>query len=256
MRTPGWRVIALGTSLAAACTCSKSSPASSEAPVAASVPAKPVVAPPAHGDGVIRGTVTMTGTPPPVQALKRGSDPVCAKTPMNDEQLLVEQGKVQNVFVRVVDLSPSAPPTEALIVDQRDCMYRPRIQGAVAGQPVLIRNQDGTLHNVHGYFGTKTLFNNAQPARSNPVSKAFADVGVIKLKCDVHPWMVGFVGVAANPFFAVTDAAGAFEIKGLPAGTYTVETWHEKLGSKSQKVTVGSAPAAVTFTYSADDRGS
>jgi len=130
-------------------------------------------------------------------------------------------------------------PTSDVMVDQKDCMYRPRVQGAVEGQKIMVRNDDGTLHNVHTYDGTKTLFNQAQPPKSPAIEKPIPKTAnVVKLKCDVHPWMIGYVIVSKSPYFAVSHDTGQFEIKDVPAGTYTVEAWHEKLGTKTEQVTV------------------
>src|SRR5262249_22722942 len=130
-------------------------------------------------------------------------------------------------------------PTGDVTVDQKECMYRPRVQGAVEGQKIMVRNDDGTLHNVHTYDGTKTLFNQAQPPKSAPIEKPLPKTAnVVKLKCYAHPRMIGYVVVNKNPFFAVSQDTGTFAIKDIPAGTYTVEAWHEKLGTQTAQVTV------------------
>jgi plastocyanin len=209
-----------------------------------------------QGKGNISGEVTLTGTPPVMQPLKRGADPVCAKTPMNDESAIVHDGRVENVVVRVKNAPDAPTPAAPVVLEQKDCMYRPRVQGAIQGQQVIVKNEDGTLHNVHSYEGTKTLFNQAQPQKSAPIEKKLDGPGVVKLKCDVHPWMTGYVSVTNNPYFAVTGAGGAFEIKDVPAGQYTLEAWHEKFGTKTVTVTVAPGETAkVTVSYSADDRG-
>ena len=128
----------------------------------------------AFAAGSIEGTVAFSGTPPKPQKLNRKSDPVCAKKDFNDESVLLSSsGKaLQNVLVRVKDAPASATaPTEDVMVDQKDCMYRPRVQGGVVGQKIKVRNDDPTLHNVHTYEGTKTLFNQAQPPGSAPIEK-------------------------------------------------------------------------------------
>lgn len=193
--------------------------------------------------GTIAGTAAFSGTALKPAKLNRKSDPVCAKKEMNDESvMLTKDGKaVQNVMVRVTKGATGAAkaPAEDVMVDQKECMYRPRVQGAVEGQKIKIRNDDGTLHNVHTYEGTKTLFNQAQPPGSAPIEKALPKTAdVVKLKCDVHPWMLGYVIVNKNPYFSVTKDDGKFEIKDVPAGKYTIEAWHEKLGTKTQEVTV------------------
>jgi plastocyanin len=191
-----------------------------------------------------------------MEPLKRGSDPICAKTAMNDESALVHDGKIENVVVRIKG-APNAPsPDATLEVDQKDCMYRPRVQAAVGGQSLVVKNTDATLHNVHGYAGAKTLFNRAQPPASQPINSKLDDGTVMKLKCDVHPWMTGYVVVSNNGLFAVTRADGKFTIQNVPAGTYTLEAWHEKFGLKTINVTVNPKETSkADVTYAADDRG-
>ena len=208
----------------------------------------------AFAAGSIEGTALFSGTPPKPQKLNRKSDPVCAKKDFNDESILLgKSGKeLQNVLVRVKDGPAGKAPTDDVLVDQKDCMYRPRVQGGVVGQKIQVKNDDGTLHNVHSYEGTKTLFNQAQPPGSAPIEKPLPKVDdLVKLKCDVHPWMAGFVVLNKNPYFAVTKEDGTFTIKDVPAGTYTIEAWHEKLGTKTQQVTVTEGkPAVAKFDFS------
>jgi hypothetical protein len=244
----------------AACQAKNDTLAPPAAPPAAPAPApSPAPAPAAApaGKGTISGEVTLTGTPPVMEPLKRGADPICAKTAMNDESALVKDGKIENVVLRVKGAPTTPPPATPIEVDQKDCMYRPRVQAGTTGQYVRVCNDDGTLHNVHAYEGTTTLFNQAQPPGSQPIEKSSpAKPQVVKLKCDVHPWMTGFVVLGDSPYFAVTKADGKFEIPGVPAGTYTLEAWHEKFGAKSVQVTVTpNETAKAAIAYSADDRG-
>jgi len=204
--------------------------------------------------GAIEGTVSFSGTPPKPQKLNRKSDPVCAKKDFNDESILLSKSgkELQNVLVRVKTAPAGKAPAEDVVVGQKDCMYRPRVQGAVEGQKIKVQNEDPTLHNVHTYEGTKTLFNQAQPPGSAAIEKPLPKTEeVVKLKCDVHPWMAAFVVMNKNPYFAVTKEDGTFQIKDVPAGTYTVEAWHEKLGTKTQQVTVTEGkPAQAKFDFS------
>jgi plastocyanin len=200
-------------------------------------------APAGTGNGSIEGQVAFAGVPPEMQPLKRGSDPICSKTEAKDEQVLVKDGKLQNVVVRLTKNAPSGGPvpSDPVVVDQQGCMYRPRVQVARAGQAVMIKNSDGTLHNVHTYVGAKTLFNQAQPPRAAPVEKKFeTGAGVIKFKCDVHPWMTGYVVVSENSFFHVTGEDGKYSLKDVPPGQYMLEAWHERFGTQSLPVEVPS----------------
>ena len=122
----------------------------------------------------------------------------------------------------------------------------------MVGQPVKILNPDGTLHNVHVVSKINPEFNLAMPKFRTEVTKTFDKPEfMFAMKCDVHPWMNAWVSVLSNPFFAVTKADGKFEIKDLPAGTYEINAWHEKLGTKTATVTVtDGAAAASDFTFS------
>ncbi|QDF06775.1 TonB-dependent receptor [Myxococcus xanthus] len=222
-----------------------------QAPEGAAAPVAPA------GKGVVKGTVKFTGTPPEAADIPASNDPACEGMATKDASVLVNDGNLQNVLVRVKGKVPGAPPAPAapVVLDQTKCTYVPRVQGAMAGQQVAFKNSDGTLHNVRGIVGTKPAFNVAQPPSGAPVERPLpADADVLKLKCDVHPWMSAFVVSNENPYFATTGADGAFALEGLPAGTYTVEAWHETLGTKTAEVTVkDDAPAEAAFSFSAED---
>ena len=167
--------------------------------------------------------------------------------------VLVANGKLANVWVHVIKGAPNvAPPAAAAVVSQRDCMYTPRVTTAVVGQKIVTRNDDPILHNVHAYLHDSTLFNKGMPnEKAAPIEYTTAQLGVIKLKCDVHPWMRGYVGVSPNSFQDVTGSDGLFRISHLAPGRYTVEAWHEKFGAKTIEVTV---PGRVLFTYDGTER--
>jgi plastocyanin len=205
--------------------------------------------------GSISGTIAYTGAPPKVEKLVKKSDAVCAKTETADETVLLSKdGKsLANVVVRITKNAPAGTkaPATPVTIDQQGCVYHPRVQGAVEGQKLQVKNSDGTLHNIHAYAGTKTLFNQAQPPKAKEIEKDTKGADVVKLKCDVHPWMVGYVVISKTPFFATTTGEGKFEIKDVPPGTYTVEAWHEKLGTQTAEVKVEEGkPADPKFTFS------
>jgi len=204
----------------------------------------------AHAAGsTLQGTVVFKGKAPAPKELNTKSDPFCAKQPpvMDEELVAGKAGELKNVVVRIAKgLSGTFPaPAEEVVMDQQGCAYKPHVAVAQAGQTVAIKNSDQTLHNVHTYKGPSTLFNQAQVFGTPPIKKKAPSVGdVVKFKCDVHPWMTGYLVVTDNPFFAVTGADGAFSIPNLPPGDYTVEAWHEKLGTKQAKVTVAAGKPA------------
>src|SRR3954471_19637896 len=198
----------------------------------------------AHADGsALKGTVVLKGKAPEAKEVNIKADPFCAKQPaaMDEEVTVGAGGALKNVVVRIAKgLSGNFPaPAGEVVMDQNGCLYRPRVAVAQAGQVVTIKNSDQTLHNVHTYKGPSTLFNQAQVFGMPPIKKKAPSTGdVVKFKCDVHPWMTGYLVVTDNPFYAVTGADGSFSIPSVPPGTYTVEAWHEKLGTKTTTITV------------------
>jgi hypothetical protein len=230
-------------------------------PTGQTSPAPTASAPPtdkADGPAVILGTMTFEGTPPTPRPLRMDADPLCKPEPgATSELLLVGPGKgLQNVFVYVKDglgARTYATPTTPVPLDQKGCRYIPHVFGVQVGQPVQIANSDPALHNVNSMPKNNRGFNFGQLPKTPQVTRTFDKPEVmIPFRCDVHSWMNAYVGVLPHPFFAVTKEDGSFEIKGLPPGTYTVEAWHEELGTQTQSVTAdGKTPAKVSFTFKA-----
>ena len=187
------------------------------------------------------------------------ADPVCAGAhdgPVLAEEVVVgEGGGLQNVFVFVKEgLSGDFPaPSDAVVLDQNGCQYKPHVIGVQVGQPLQILNSDKTLHNVHGMPKTNPGFNFAMPKFVKKKDHQFDSVEtMVAVKCDVHPWMSSYIGVVDNPFFAVTGPDGTFEIDGLPPGDYTLVAWQEKYGTQEAKVNVAAdGTSTVDFTFKA-----
>ncbi len=255
---------AIGTLAAALVACEdppKPMPTASTAKPTASAAAtaKPTAAPAAPaaaatGNGVIKGVVSFTGKAPEMKVpAKRKDAEFCKDKEVVYNAVVVKDGKLQDVFVRLANGSVKGTfdTSKHAEIDQENCMYTPRIQGAVAGQTIDIKNSDGTLHNVHTYKGAESWFNQAQPKGSDMIGKESPeDPTVVKFTCDVHPWMRGFVVVTDHPYFAVSGADGSFTIDKLPPGKYKLEAWHATYGLKTADVEVADGkPADVAFTY-------
>jgi plastocyanin len=223
----------------------------------AAAPAAPVTNPvdPATA-GSVTGKITFMGTAPAQEPIKMSSDPRCMNPDAKTEAVMVGAGgSLQNVFVYVKDGLGNLKfpvPTTPLVLDQKGCQYRPHVFGVQVGQPIEILNSDMTLHNIHAWAQTNQEFNLGQSIQGMKDTHVFTTQEVmVPFRCDVHKWMNSFVGVVAHPFFAVTAADGTFELKGLPPGTYTIEAWQEKLGTKTATVTIGAKESKdVPFTFS------
>ena len=201
----------------------------------------------------ITGKVTFDGTPPKQKTMKTDADPLCqamhADSPLKSEEVIVnENGTLLNVFVYVKSGLPAGKtyekPSTPVVIDQKGCQYHPHVFGMQAGQMLVIKNSDDTLHNIHALPNNNDEFNKGQPSGSADMKKTFTKPEVmVKFKCDVHPWMSAYVGVLDNPFYSVTGTDGTFSLKNLPAGEYEIVAWHEKYGEQTAKVKVGDGEA-------------
>jgi len=211
-------------------------------------------------DSSVTGTIKYSGAVPKMKTLKMDADPKCAakhSTPVLSESLVLGDGNTMgNVFVRVKSGLPAkeyTAPTDPVVISQDGCLYKPHVFGVMKGQSIKFLNKDGTLHNVHALPKVNRPFNISMPATmtESPAKKFVKVEDAFKIKCDVHPWMNSYVAVMAHPYFSVTAKDGKFTISGLPAGTYEIEAWHEKLGTQTASITVGAGEAKTAdFSFS------
>jgi plastocyanin len=200
--------------------------------------------------GTISGSVKFKGTAPAPKKLDVGKDKeVCAKSPKMDQSLIVSGGNLVNAVVTITDIKKGKKiEKKKVTLDQNGCEYKPHVLAFPAGSTVEILNPDGILHNIHSYSKVNSAFNQAQPKFKKTLEVKIEKPEAVEVKCDVHGWMQGWLVATENPYFAVTDNSGSFKLTDVPAGSYTVEVWHEKLGKSSQKVTVkAKEEAKVTF---------
>jgi hypothetical protein len=212
------------------------------------------------GTSAITGAVQFEGEAPGGKKIRMDADPFCSKShpdgDTTEEVVVNDNGTLRNVFIYVksgLEGKSYDVPAEPIKLDQNGCRYKPHVQGMMAGQGIKILNSDDTLHNIHAQPSVNKAFNVAMPKYLKEREEMFSEPEImVPIKCDVHSWMATYVGVVAHPFFSVTDKDGSFDLSKLPAGTYTVEAWHEKYGTQTQEVTVGDGESQeISFTFSA-----
>ncbi len=191
--------------------------------------------------GSISGQVKFQGTAPAPKALEVTKDKeVCGQHEIKDEELVVGGGGgLQNAVVSIATISkgkvmePGNP-----VLDQKGCVYIPHVSLFPAGATIKINNDDGILHNIHTYSTKNPPINRAQPKFKKTIEEKFSQPEVIKVTCDAHGWMMGWLVAQDHPYYAKTDADGNYKLTDVPAGEYELKVWHSKLGEKTQKVTV------------------
>ena len=224
---------------------------------APAAPAGPAVDPATAGRVI--ATVNFEGTPPAPKMMRLEGDPKCVTEnggpERADESLVVGQNQaLQDVFVYVKDGLGTygfPVPTEPVVLDQDKCRYTPRVLGVRVGQPLSIKNSDPLLHNVRANGTINQGFNTSTPIEGMSFQRTFATREImVPFKCDVHAWMTAFVGVLDHPYFGTTAPDGKVVLGNLPPGTYTIEAWHETLGTKTQQVTIAAKESKdVAFTF-------
>lgn len=205
--------------------------------------------------GSISGTIMFAGDAPEAAPIEVTKDTkVCAQTEKYDESLVVGENKgIKNAVVSIASISNGKDFGEAMVLDQKECVYTPHIVLTPAGSELEILNNDGILHNIHTYSEANPAFNQAQPKFKKKLKKKFDQPEVVRVECDAHGWMRGWIVVMEHPYYAVTDGEGKFSLSDVPAGEYEVKIWHETLGETMQNVTVeagGDASLAVELSQS------
>jgi len=208
--------------------------------------------------GTIAGKVTYTGTPPKMKTIDMAKEPGCVKehaaSPVTTENVVTGPGNTLEwvvVYVSAGDQG-STPPAKPAEYHQKGCQYLPHVQVMQVNQALEIFNDDGWSHNIHPLSKANPEWNKSQPPGTPPIQAKYEKPEFIPVKCNVHPWMHGNFVVLNTSHYSVTGNDGAFSLKGLPPGKYTVSAWHEQYGSQSQEVTIaGSETKTISFVFKA-----
>jgi hypothetical protein len=206
--------------------------------------------------GSINGEVKFNDTPPKLAAIKVTKDQdYCGETLPNEIYLIGPGGGLANVvvFIESAPVTATADPQKINILENNGCRYAPRILAMQRGERLRVKNSDPKLHIPHSYLQEKTVFMLSLPFRNTVLdaTQKIRESGVMKLVCDTHAWMLGYVHVFEHRFFAVTDERGAFSITNIPPGAYALKAWHEDAGIKSQEIIVpenGDVQISLEFT--------
>jgi hypothetical protein len=197
--------------------------------------------------GTVSGVVRFEG-PPPEQSIAQlsGWSECASQHPQGNPlagDVLVNDGKVENALVYIKDGLGDrvfAVPSEPVNLDQKGCIFFPRVVGVQVDQPLKLLNSDALAHNVHGFAQKAKPWNISLSVKGmNRTVKVDKPEAVIEVKCDIHPWMRAYVGAFSHPYFAVSGTDGSFTLRNVPPGEYTLEAWHERFGTRSQKVSLG-----------------
>ncbi|HET7153371.1 MAG TPA: carboxypeptidase regulatory-like domain-containing protein [Candidatus Kapabacteria bacterium] len=192
-----------------------------------------------HG-GTITGTVKIEGPTPSVPDLMVVHDNgECGSTKPSPRLHCGTNGGVSNAVVYLVDITSGKKmemPAQPQVIMQKGCMYDPHITAVPVGATVAFKNEDHVLHNVHIYMDSASVWNQAQPIFEQTNLFTAAKPGLMRMQCDAgHIWMSGYIWVAKNPYYTITDENGNFTITEIPAGNYKIACWHEGWSATAQK---------------------
>ncbi len=211
---------------------------------------------PFRNGGTIEGVVEFAGKVIPKDKTFTISSDIkyCGKEQRTEKYLINAERRIKNVIVYVKDIKAGkAVPEETVTVIDSKCSFSPHVGIGFKGNKLVLKNEDPVLHtgHIYSYIRGKTMFNIALPEKGATITKTLTKTGLMELNCDCHPWMDGFVYIFDHPYVAVTDENGMFVINDVPPGVYTVEAWHESLGTKSvSEVTVQSGKtSAIKLKY-------
>jgi plastocyanin len=202
------------------------------------------------GGGEIQGRVVLAGETPPSKKVPITIDQyVCGTEQLPGDLIVSNAREIRNVVVWLETPPPGSPPAAlpaTAPMDQKECVFVPRIVIVPASGTVEFLNSDRLLHNLHSVSKDNSSFNRTQPKdRTIPIT--FSRPEIVRVDCDLHSWMRGWVVVAPHAFYALTDAQGRFKLPGVPPGRYVVRVWHERLGETSHGVTVTDGATPLTI---------
>lgn len=208
--------------------------------------------------GKLHGTIHFTGKKPKLKLISMDAEEACEKLhskPVAEEVIITGKGAaLANVFVYIksgLEGKVFEPSKEAVVLDQHGCMFVPRVIAVQTGQTLAVKNSDPVSHNIHPMPQNNREWNQQQSPGAPDLQRRFGFPEVmIPVKCNVHKWMRSYIGVLSHPYFAVTGSTGEFAWTNIPPGEYVIAAWHETLGERTEKVTLGqNADVKLAFSF-------
>jgi len=208
--------------------------------------------------GTISGTVRLDGEPPKFKPIDMSAEAACVQANPSAvvPQIVVTgaHGALANAVVYVKSGLGSYrfdTPSTPVVLDQKGCMYDPRILAVMTRQPFEVHNEDQTIHNVHAMPRVNRAWNKSEPVGDPPIEANFTKPELaIPIACNIHPWMRAYMFVFAHPYFAITPKTGEFTLTGIPPGTYVIEAWQERFGTQDETITLGPKETkSISFTF-------
>ncbi|WP_202314714.1 MULTISPECIES: carboxypeptidase regulatory-like domain-containing protein [unclassified Mesorhizobium] len=195
---------------------------------------------PVEGGGTIEGTVVYRGNVPTQTIIPTKDVEVCGE-PREEPLIRVGEGQaVESAVVYLAEVAKGKDWPESgkkPELDNIKCRFEPQVQ-VIAPGGIDIVNSDPVLHNTHGYYGKRTAFNLALPNKGQRIPTDLPRVGTVRVDCDAHGWMEGWIYVVDNPYYAVTGADGKFSITDVPPGDYKLVAVQPFTGPVETQVTV------------------
>jgi hypothetical protein len=196
---------------------------------------------PVENGGELHGTISFRGKPPDNLSHDVDRDAAVCGPNVLEETYMVKAKKqgLQNVVIWIEGLTQGKASLSSIaVIENRNCHFVPHVQAAMIGQSYEVRNTDPIMHNTHLKMEDHTLLNIIMPAQGKNIKKEIRESGLIKIKCDVHKFMLGWFVATDNPYFAVTADDGNYQISDIPPGKYKINVWHEGLPVKESEVTI------------------
>jgi len=196
--------------------------------LAAPAPAYEVVTVP--DGGTLAGVVRFAGPPPKLDPLPVNKNrDVCGEDKASEALIVGPDRGVRGSVILVEGVPRGKAPAGEVLLDNHKCLFVSHVSATTTGERARVKNSDGILHNTHGFLARTTVFNLALPNRDQmiDITRRLSKPGVVRVVCDAHTHMFGWIVVHDSPYFAVSDDHGAFRIEGIPPGSYKVTLWHE-----------------------------